>query len=427
VTTKTYKRIILHAGLHKTGTTSIQDSCYKYRDFLLQRGIVYPCFTFDGKKYTTHSIPIAAALRAKTGIHAAAVRLRNFQDPQRATKVFFDQLQEVMEKPTAETLLLSAEQVCEFDNGNLKALRHYLEKYAESLEVIAYVRSPHHSLVSIIQQRCRMGFCSDPAEFLEVVKERYQRLKHSFSDDLRIVNFHEAVEHSQGLVGYFLCDIGIPVGKVAELDFASSNESVSMEAYILMKAINQTFPRDNESLQRTTDDMHSLNLLPGEQFQLTDKVDPQISQSLEEQRKWLEQELQTSFPGKTALQAKPLWQQETLLALESAINTLDSGQMREVARKTLEDEAAQLESHRPETSAVLKYIAQKVCVSEENPPTELILEKLGADYFKFSALQVEQGSTEMSLLLMELAQKFRSDAPFIAERIQHYRDKLKET
>ena len=66
-------------------------------------------------------------------------------------------------------------------------------------------------------------------------------------------------------------------------------------------------------------------------------------------------------------------------------------------------------------------------MSEEYPPTELILEKLGADYFKFAALQVEQGSTEMSLLLMELAQKLRSDAPFITERIQHYRNKLKET
>jgi len=93
--------------------------------------------------------------------------------------------------------------------------------------------------------------------------------------------------------------------------------------------------------------------------------------------------------------------------------------------KTLEDEAAQLESQRPDTSAILKYIVQKICTSED-PPLELILEKLGADYFKFSALQVEQGSFEMSRLLMQLAQKLRTDAPFITERIQHYRNKLKE-
>ena len=120
----------------------------------------------------------------------------------------------------------SAEQGCDFHNSNLKALRSYLEKYAESLEVIAYVRSPHQSLVSIIQQRCRMGLSSDPAAFYQIVKERYQRLKHVFSDNLRIINFHAAMEHSQGLVGYFLCDIGIPVREALELDFVSSNERV---------------------------------------------------------------------------------------------------------------------------------------------------------------------------------------------------------
>ena len=69
-----------------------------------------------------------------------------------------------------------------------------------------------------------------------------------------------------------------------------------MEAYILMNAINQAFPGDNEVLHRTTDDMHTLNLLPGERFQLTETFDSQISHSMEEQRKWFEQELQTSFP-----------------------------------------------------------------------------------------------------------------------------------
>ena len=428
VTAKSYKRIILHAGLHKTGTTSIQDNCYKFRHRLLEHGIVYPSFTLGNETYVIHSYPITAALTGRVGIHGMGVRLKNIRDPHRARKVFADQMQHLMDAPDADTLLLSGEQVCDFDSSSMKAVRSYFEKYTEQLEVIAYVRSPTHSLGSIMQQRCRDGLPSDPAEFYKIVKERYQRLQRAFPGQLRVVNFHQAVENPLGLVGHFLCDIGMPREKVAALEFTSSNERVSMEAYNLMNAINQTFPRDGKKehgLQRGYHDLHSLNSLPGQRFQLTNELDLEISQSLEEQRQWLEQELQTSFPEEQPTQIKPLWQQETLMALEAAINSLDSLQMRQVARSLLQEEAERLQDGDPETSCILKFIAQKICVSDE-PSTDLILSKLGADYFKFSALQVERGSLEMSLLLMQLAQKLRQDAPFITERIQYYQEKLKE-
>ena len=42
MTIERYKQIILHAGLHKTGTSSIQNNCHKYRGWLRERGMEMP-------------------------------------------------------------------------------------------------------------------------------------------------------------------------------------------------------------------------------------------------------------------------------------------------------------------------------------------------------------------------------------------------
>ena len=77
----------------------------------------------------------------------------------------------------------------------------------------------------------------------------------------------------------------------------------------------------------------------------------------------------------------------------------------------------------PESSETLKFVARDDNILN-GPATDVILEALGADYFIFSAQLVERESPEMALLLMLLAGQLRLDAPFISERILHYREKL---
>jgi len=429
VTTKTYKRIILHGGLHKTGTTSIQENCFKHRDVLLQLGIVYPSFEFGGRRYVNHSDPIAAAITSQRTLYGAARRLKNFRNPEHASRILGEQLQTIMEKPAGDTLLLSAEMVCDFNEGDMKALRRYLEQYTDELDVVAVVRSPYDSLISVIQQRCRDGEASDPASFFQVVVKRYRRLKRVFPDRLRVINFHEAAEHPRGLVGYFLAEVGATGAAVESLEFANSNERISMEAFLLMNAINRAYPRDSEDahgLVRQHRDMHSLHSLPGRPYRLMEPLPDKITRSLEDQRVWLEQELQTVLPAESRdVGQDPLWPQETLQALERAINLLDDCRMREVAKNLLAEEGRRVRDERPDAAAVLEFISGRIAVSED-PPIDLVLQKLGADYFKFAALQLQEISLERSLLLMQVAKNLRPDAPFIEERVQHFRDSLKE-
>ena len=99
--------------------------------------------------------------------------------------------------------------------------------------------------------------------------------------------------------------------------------------------------------------------------------------------------------------------------------------LRKAAVDTLVHEADRLSSEQVETAAVMRYIARNVLDAPDRT-TEAILHALGPDYFRHAALQVEEHTTELALLLMEMAQQLRPEGDFISERIQLYRDKLKK-
>ena len=431
MTIKRYKQIILHAGLHKTGTSSIQNNCHKYRDWLQEHGVVYPAFQYRGKLFPNHSEPLIAVFGTKPGKYGMPQRLMLDGAPAIAavTDVFSRQLQQVLEHPGGDTLLLSAEMVCEFSSKDIKVLRRHLEKFTESLQVIALIRSPQSSVESILQQRCRGGNLVEPDSLVGVVTERYKTLQHGFGDILQVLNYHDARDHSLGLVGCFLCHLGLPQAEVAQLEFASTNARASMEAYKLMAAINRVYPAGKTSehgVRRHISDMHSLYALPGQPFQIEGIAQSRLSESLYAESAALERELGFSFPPLPARTSPALWESETLMALESAINLLENLKLREVARDFLLAEAARLKTSAPGTSAVLDFIAHKVDLKQELT-TGLILEKLGADYFKYAALQVERGSDDMALWLMLIAQQLRPQAAFINERVEHYREKSSKT
>jgi len=431
VTIKRYKQIILHAGLHKTGTSSIQNNCHKYRDWLRERGIVYPAFKYRDKVFSNHSEPLIGVFGTRPGKYGMPQRLMLDDAAAIAdvAAVFSRQLQQVLEEPGGDTLLLSAEMVCEFSGKDNAQLRRHLEKYTDNLQVIVMVRSPQSSVESILQQRCRGGNLVEPESLVGVVTERFKAVQQGFADILQVLNYHEARDHPLGLVGGFLCHLGLPREEIAQLEFVSTNARTSMESFKVMEAINQVYPAGKTSdhgVRRHFSDMNPLYTLPGQPFQIDSVAQSRLSESLQAECTALERELGFSFPPLPPRSPQALWQAETLMALESAINLLENLKLREVARDFLLEEAERLKSSETGTSAILEFIANKVDVSQDLP-TGLLLEKLGADYFKYAALQVERGSADMALWLMLLARQLRPEAEFINERVEHYRKKTAQT
>ncbi|MCP5204853.1 MAG: hypothetical protein H6992_11915 [Pseudomonadales bacterium] len=421
-----YHRIILHAGLHKTGTTSVQENSARHSELLLQHGIVYPVFHFRERKIVNHSDPLAGVFSSRPQAYGMARRQGVEDNPQEAIATFAAQLEEILTQPRGQTLLLSAEMVADFNSADMRQLRNRLEDSCDELRVIVYVRSPESSLASILQQRALAGFAGKPQDLTDVVRNRFERIRGTFHDRLEAHNFHQAIHHPGGLLGHFFELCGLPPEAIEPLSFSYANSRISAEAYYLIKAINLAYPAGGERLhgvKRHYHDMRSLQALPGRTFFIDAGADPELATALAREGQWLEQELGWTFPPPATGGADAPWQLPTLLAVESAVSKLDDARLRHCATLALREEAAVLAADHAATATLLQFVAARLETLGECPPARA-LEGLGADYFKFAALQMERASPELAYYLMSLAGELRPDAPFIGERIRHYRDKL---
>ncbi len=425
--TKRYQQIILHAGLPKTASTSIQNNCFIHREVLLQHGIHYPAFHLGEKRLLNHSDPLSAALYDEPNKDHWAFRQGVVGREEEAKASFRRQLEEILDNPSSERLLLSAEVVSNYSAKDLKVLGKKLSRRADSLRVIALVRSPLSSLESILQQQAYGGGTEDEVrELVGLVTKRYERLRSAFGERLEALDFHKLQAQTGGLVAGFFRSLGLPDETIGSLEFQRSNERISTEAYRLMTAINRKIPmveRDQADNPRRFHDLKPLNDLPGSPFCIEDFETTAWYAAAHRESVKLEQKYGFSFVAPQQREQRPLWESDTLLALEEALARLENADLRNAAVEQLVAEAEGLAESEPVKSSILQFVAQRAAQIED-PSTQNLLEQIGADYFKFAALQLGPESPKLALQLMSLAQKLRPGAPFIEERIAHYRKKL---
>ena len=358
-----YRQIILHAGFSKTGTTSIQDNCEKYRSLLQEHGIIYPQFRVGDHTFNTHSIPFTVAITGRPGKHGLMLRERFPANADAVIRSCKAQLDHLLEVPQGDTLLLSTELVEGFDEADMATLRSCLLPRAQRLRVVAYIRSPQSSLESLFQERIKMGGLPDPWQFAGRVRQKYENLQRYLPDVLEVCNFHDAVRHQQGLVGSFLALAGVPDEVVAGLAFVSSNARLSMEAFHLMWAINQRYPpRDQNTHQvpRQPRDLDVLGQLPGPSFQIADFTSSELHQVCRQESAWLEAQLGFRFPPESRDRCEPLWQDRTLAVLEETLRMLPSAPLVQCAAQYLREQARHCASTRPATARQLDAVAARL-------------------------------------------------------------------
>jgi hypothetical protein len=362
-----YRQIIVHAGLSKTGTTSIQENCERYSSFLRERSIVYPQFSFDDQPFITHSIPVTVAITGRQGKYGLMLEQRFTARVDEVMRSCRQQLDHLLETPQGDTLILSTELIEGFDARDMATLRSYLAPHTQRLRVVAYIRSPQSGLESLFQERIKMGGLPDSWQLVGRVRQKYENLRQNFSDELELVNFHDAARGNHGLVGYFLAMAGLPDEDIAGLEFVSRNERLSMEAFRLIWAINERYPpRDQELHQvaRKPRDLDALGQLPGPQFQLTEFMDSDLHQACLDEAAWLESRLGFQFPHELRKAPEPLWQDDTLAVLEKTIRALHKPPIERFCAEFLWAEAQKITAAQPLSAGQLEAVARRLLAED---------------------------------------------------------------
>jgi hypothetical protein len=226
------KRIILHVGLHKTGTTAIQQTLAASNHILQNQGWKYPVFT-DGvrKRIANHSNPLYTLFCDNPGGYLP--NLTAGIDGELARECFARQL--VEELKGEFNLILSGEDVSSLPEAALKKLAETLSGH--ELLVIAVVRETYSTFVSTLQHRIHRGVHGLRLE-VPSLWENCARLARVFPD-LRFLSYEKACLTSGGLFSTFMEECGLDP---KPFNVSRANVSIGNHTARFLASFNDYYP-----------------------------------------------------------------------------------------------------------------------------------------------------------------------------------------
>lgn len=273
-----FKHVIIHLGLHKTGTTSIQRTLRKNHNALLNNGIAYPQLTIATFKPANHSWPIINLVSDKPSLYHLNIRHRIKQiEISTSNSSNLNELQSL--SSTSRTLLISAEGISNLDTPHLERLKKLIESIADqeaTFEFHYFKRDIGNYITSVVQERLKGGtleqsiFDGLNASKMSNDYLRIDALKRTFPQSIITEHsFEEACKYKRGLEQYFLEKV---VGyKQSYKSVKMSNESLSAQSYELIQNYisnsnqYQEVPLSGSDYQKN---IHLLSMVSGDKFRL---------------------------------------------------------------------------------------------------------------------------------------------------------------
>lgn len=298
----TLKKIILHAGLHKTGTTTIQNVLFQNRSILKKRNILYPEFSINNRVFTNHSVPLLIQFASNPEkIHHVIIRgLGSRHKVLKQKAVHLADLKRQIAESKPDTLLISAEGLSsqKFKIQDLKAMKAYFEEHYGNVQfqVILTLRNPVKFFPSIIQQQLKglQTLHSSHERWLALSDGFFKKIVENFIDvfgyeHITLVKFEDLIKHPKGMACAILEALGYEDIKLSRKRTVHKNSSMSLEACALMSSINATVPKiivnkfnpDRKGFKST-----KIIHIPGEKFVLNAKLLQKIVEPTKDDLDW---------------------------------------------------------------------------------------------------------------------------------------------
>jgi hypothetical protein len=218
--------LILHIGMHKTGSTSIQSCLDKF-----DNGTTRYAQLCD----VNHSIPLYTLFSENRYSYAVHTSLG-------LTDAEIDQLtQQIRQNLDCElalkrqTLIISGEDISLIEPEGIKAMAEYLKTRVQRIRVLAYIRDPVGFASSALQQYIQGGLRIPLIPAPEYI-DRFRKFVDSFGrDSVEFVKFDRLVLHGGSVVADFCHRAGID--NQASTD-EHSNSSISFACMQLIYLFN---------------------------------------------------------------------------------------------------------------------------------------------------------------------------------------------
>lgn len=226
------KRIILHAGLHKTGTTAIQQTLAASNQILQSQGWKYPVFT-DGVRgrIVNHSNPLYTLFCDNPDGYLP--NLTAGIDGEVARQGFANQLRDELNGEF--NLILSGEDVSSLPGTALAKLAETLSGH--ELLVIVVVRETYSTFVSTLQHRIHRGVHGFRFE-VPSLAQNCTRLASVFPG-LRFLSYEKSCMSSGGLFSAFIKECGFDP---KPFSVSRANVSIGNHTARFLASFNEYYP-----------------------------------------------------------------------------------------------------------------------------------------------------------------------------------------
>jgi len=230
------KRAVIHLGMPKAGSSSIQRTLYKHAAILEKNGFRYLTEWGEDHIEKFHGLfhrDVHHGQRCSNTFLPLAVR--NMEN-----KNSIKTMLRVINNSGCETLILSGEFFKSlYLDSTIGNIKNFIGKYFHSnnieTTIIYYIRNPLTWLISWMNQIFfSSGYLNKNADFFETAIKQYNgifNLQEHFADYLKIIKFEEACLEKDGLVANFLTAINFPKDGMEKIDMSITkrNESRCME------------------------------------------------------------------------------------------------------------------------------------------------------------------------------------------------------
>jgi hypothetical protein len=283
-------KCIIHIGMHKTGSTSIQHSLDSYSD----DRFLYATLT----NTPNHSLAMYSLFAADPGSHRLH---RTARRSGRKLKLYIQRaeadLQRAITAAKGRTLIISGEGIIGLEPQEVDGLAKRFRSQFDQVTIAAYVRPPAAFVSSALQQRIRGGAAKfEPAQMYRSYQKTFVKFDDAFgTDNVMLWKFDPASFPGKDVVRDFCARIELPL---AERRIVRMNDSLSRQVVSALYTYNKFAGKVGDGRARPAE-LHRLGntlaALGTDKFRLSAKiVQPMLAENRDDIR-WMEDRLGASL------------------------------------------------------------------------------------------------------------------------------------
>lgn len=232
------KRIFLHVGLHKTGTTSIQWALSRSRKELMAAGFVYPQSACpEWARFGQHLLPWSV-LERKEYLPSLNGNRASFTEAE--VEAIWEGLREEIEASGCDNVILSSEEFDTLADGEIEAVRKRLDGYAVIPVIFlrylpALIESSYRTaVVYSAYTNSAEAFAQNQRTRLDYHAMARAWLSTSAEGRIHLIHYDDAQVKADSLAA-FCRVIGLPTETIPDGHKLRQNESVPAHICELMR------------------------------------------------------------------------------------------------------------------------------------------------------------------------------------------------